>query len=280
MAEPIASHAVLRVTHGRAREITDQLAAEAPLEIRLVTHEGERTLTVTMRTPGADADLALGFLLAERVIESPAQLQSLAACAHNPNVIRVAFAPGAEPRLDGLARSFASSSSCGACGKSSVEAVLSTVPSEPVPLGPRCVTAAALQTIPAALRLGQGIFEATGGLHAVASFSFTGTLLRACEDIGRHNAFDKLVGVTARGAGTPLANCIVALSGRAGFELVQKAAVARVPVLVALGAPSTLAVELAARTGITLVGFLRADSFNVYTHAERLATAVTLGAVS
>jgi FdhD protein len=149
-----------------------------------------------------------------------------------------------------------------------------------VPLGPRCVTAAALQTIPAALRLGQGIFEATGGLHAVASFSFTGTLLRACEDIGRHNAFDKLVGVTARGAGTPLANCIVALSGRAGFELVQKAAVARVPVLVALGAPSTLAVELAARTGITLVGFLRADSFNVYTHAERLATAVTLGAVS
>lgn len=280
MAESIASHAVLRVNHGRARELTDQLAVEAPLEIRLVTPEGERTLTVTMRTPGADADLTIGFLLAERVIRSTAELQSLVACAHNPNVIRVAFAPGVEPRLDGIARSFASSSSCGACGKSSVEAVLSTVPAEPVPLGPRRVTAAALQGIPAALRLGQGVFEATGGLHAVASFSFGGALMRACEDIGRHNAFDKLVGVTARSTGTPLADCIVALSGRAGFELVQKAAVARVPMLVALGAPSSLAVELADRTGITLVGFLRADSFNVYTHAARLTSSVTLGAVS
>ena len=179
MAESIASHAVLRVSHGRTREVTDQLAAEAPLEIRLVTPEGERTLTVTMRTPGADADLALGFLLAERVIDSQAGLPSLAACAHNPNVIRVAFAPGVQPRLDGLARSFASSSSCGACGKSSIEAVLATVPAEPIPLGPRRVTAAALQAIPAALRLGQGVFEATGGLHAVASFSFAGTLLQA-----------------------------------------------------------------------------------------------------
>ena len=280
MAESIASHAVLRFTHGRARDVTDQLAVEAPLEIRLVTPEGERTLTVTMRTPGADADLALGFLLAERVIASATDVQSLAACAHNPNVIRVAFAPGVEPRLDGLARSFASSSSCGACGKSSVEAVLSTVPAESVPLGPRRVTAAALHGIPAALRLGQGVFEATGGLHAVAAFSFGGALLRACEDIGRHNAFDKLVGASARGAEVPLAECIVALSGRAGFELVQKAAVARVPMLVALGAPSSLAAELADRTGITLIGFLRADSFNVYTHAARLTSSVTLGAVS
>jgi FdhD protein len=280
MAEPIASHAVLRVAEGRAREVADQLAAEAPLEIRLVTATGERTLTVTLRTPGADADLALGFLLGERVIGSPADLQSLAACVHNPHVIRVAFEPAFEPRLEGLARSFASSASCGACGKGSLEAVFATVPAEPIALGPWRVTPAVLQGIPAALRLGQRLFDVTGGLHAVASFSFGGTLRRACEDVGRHNAFDKLVGATLRAGDAPLRESIVAISGRAGFELVQKAAVARVPVLVALGAPSSLAVDLAARTGITLVGFLRAEGFNVYSHAERLTASVPLGTVS
>ncbi|MCP9486113.1 MAG: formate dehydrogenase accessory sulfurtransferase FdhD [Gaiellaceae bacterium MAG52_C11] len=244
---------VLRVPGG---EEGDVVAVEEPLEIRI---EG-RPVAVTMRTPGYDEELALGFCLSEGLRPAGARLpEDLAA-----NTVEV-DAPGFDPER--LARSFYTSSSCGVCGKGALEAVAveaSRVESE------LRVSAGLVLSLPARQREAQAGFEATGGLHATGLFSSAGELLCLREDVGRHNALDKVVG-WAFGAGLlPLVDSILCVSGRLSFELVQKAAVAGCPLLVAVGAPSSLAVELAADRGVTLCGFVRGSSLNVYTGAWRV----------
>jgi FdhD protein len=261
------------VTPARSRSDDDRLAVEAALEIRMGTRGEDIPVTVTMRTPGSDPELALGFLLGERVVDSARAVRSMEHCDPGRNILRVELEEGIDPRLESVARTFAATASCGLCGKTTLEAVLASIPDQAIEWSGVRIRPELLYAIPARLRSAQAVFADTGGLHAVAAFDPAGELLDLREDVGRHNAFDKLVGAAALAGSDSLANRIVALSGRAGFELVQKAAVARAPMLVAIGAPSSLAVELAEKAGITLVGFLRADSFNVYCHGDRLELA-------
>jgi FdhD protein len=248
----------------------DQLATEEPLEIRLATSSGAADpLVVTMRTPGADFELTAGFLFAEGFVEEAGHIAGMRYCVEDGaggpqqyNVVQVSLAAGA-PGDVGFRRSFPSTSSCGVCGKASIDALAA--------VGWARVTAGTppdphlLLSLPGRLRNGQSVFERTGGLHAAAHFSGGGELLELREDVGRHNAMDKLVGAALLAGELPLAGGVVLLSGRISFELVQKAARAGVPVLAGVSAPSSLAVELAAEAGITLVGFLREGRFNVYT---------------
>jgi FdhD protein len=246
---------VLRLPAGRSER--DLVAVEEPLEIRI---DG-RPVAVTMRTPGHDEELALGFCLSEGLHPAGARLpDDLAA-----NTVDV-DAPGFDPEL--LQRSFYTTSSCGVCGKGALEAIAVETPRVESQLR---VPLALVASLPERLRAAQAGFAATGGLHATGLFTADGELLCAREDVGRHNALDKVVG-WAFGAGRlPLDQALLCVSGRLSFELVQKAAVAGCPVLVAVGAPSSLAVELAADRGITLCGFVRGDSANVYTEAWRIA---------
>jgi FdhD protein len=244
---------VLRIPDG---EIADVVAVEEPLEIRI----GGRPVAVTMRTPGHDEELALGFALSEGLRATDARLpDDLAA-----NTVELE-APGFDPA--GLARSFYTSSSCGVCGKGALEAV--AVESERVASGP-CVSASLIASLPDALRTEQAAFAVTGGLHATGLFAADGRLLCLREDVGRHNALDKVVGWAYRRKLLPLSDHVLCVSGRLSFELVQKAAVAGCPILVAVGAPSSLAVELARDRGITLCGFVRNGRVNVYSEAWRV----------
>ncbi len=254
-APPLATSRV-RVVRGSGIEESDVVAVEEPLEIRI---EG-RPVAVTMRTPGHDEELALGFCLSEGLRPAGARLpEDLAA-----NTVEV-DAPGFDPGR--LARSFYTSSSCGVCGKGALEAVAVEAPRVESDLR---VPAALVRTLPERLREAQAAFEATGGLHATGLFTRAGELLCVREDVGRHNALDKVVGWAFRAELLPLEDSILCVSGRLSFELVQKAAVAGCPLLVAVGAPSSLAVELAADRGVTLCGFVRGGSLNIYTHAERV----------
>ena len=272
---------VQRVVGATATRATDLLAAEAPLEIVLgygpAAQRHTRSLAVTMRTPGYDAELAAGFLLSEGVITQAADLASITHHAdprrpeERGNVVRVELAGGTAPDLDQLARHFYTTSSCGVCGKTSIAAVrAASGPVPPAPGQPQ-VPAALIHELPARQRATQQLFKQTGGLHATALFSATGELLLLREDVGRHNAFDKVVGAALLAGQLPLRQHIVLLSGRASFELVQKAAVAGVAILAAVGAPSSLAVEAADDFGLTLLGFVRDGRFNIYTHGERIA---------
>lgn len=250
----------------------DRVAVEEPLEIRIerTGDEGEgRPISVTMRTPGHDAELALGFLYGEGLIHDWRELSRVRHCGASGNVVRVELRAGAPLELARLERNFYTSSSCGVCGKASIEAVTSQVRIRRIEAA-WSVDASLLHELPARLRAAQSAFAATGGLHAVGLFDRSGRLAALYEDVGRHNAFDKLVGARLAADALPLADFLVLLSGRASFELVQKAAAAGVPLLVAIGAPSSLAIELAREAGITLVAFLREGSFNVYTHGERV----------
>jgi FdhD protein len=234
----------------------DLVAVEEPLELRI----GGRPVAVTMRTPGHDEELALGFCLSEGLRPEAARAaDDLAA-----NAVEI-DAPAFDP--DRLARSFYTSSSCGVCGKGALEAVAVEAPRVVSDLR---VPAALVAELPARLRAAQAAFEATGGLHAAGLFSARGELLCVREDVGRHNALDKVVGWAFREDLLPLAEAILCVSGRLSFELVQKAAVAGCPLLVAVGAPSSLAIELAADRGLTLCGFVRDGSLNVYTRPERV----------
>jgi FdhD protein len=245
---------VVRVPDGGA---TDVVAVEEPLEIRI----GGRPVAVTMRTPGHDEELALGFALSEGLRPEAARIpDDLAA-----NTIELE-APGFDP--DRLARSFYTSSSCGVCGKGALEAVAVEAPRIESGLHARPEILAAL---PDRLREAQPAFEVTGGIHATGLFDAEGTLLCLREDVGRHNALDKVVGWAFRAGRLPLADAVLCVSGRLSFELVQKAAVAGCPLLVAVGAPSSLAVELAADRGVTLCGFVRDGRMNVYTEPWRVA---------
>jgi len=245
---------VLRLPAGATER--DQVAVEEPLEIRI----GGRPVAVTMRTPGHDEELALGFCLSEGLRPSEAQLpDDLAA-----NTVEV-DAPGFDPER--VQRSFYTSSSCGVCGKGALQAVEVEAPRVESDLR---LAHAVVASMPGRLREAQAAFAATGGLHASGLFSAAGEPLCVREDVGRHNALDKVVGWAFRARLLPLAGHVLCVSGRLSFELVQKAAVAGCPILVAVGAPSSLAVDLAADRGITLCGFVRDDSVNVYTEPWRI----------
>jgi len=253
-----------------SREIRfDSLVAEEPLEIRV----GGRPLAVTMRTPGNDFELATGFLLSEGLITGAADVATISYCpgpdAQAFNVLDVAFTPGVRPPADNAARPFLTTSSCGLCGKASIDDVRSKSVYD-VRADPMRLPASVLCALPERLRAAQKVFERTGGLHAAGVFDGDGTLLCLREDVGRHNAFDKAIGWAAMSGRLPLRGKVILASGRASFELVQKALMAGVPMLAAVSAPSSLAAELAEEAGMTLVGFLRGDTMNIYTGAERV----------
>lgn len=247
----------------------DLLAVEEPLEIRLsYSSAGNRAvkcISVTMRTPGADADLAAGFLFTEGIVHRAAELESIGEIAPAGNVITIALQEGVGFDPEKLDRHFYTTSSCGVCGKTSIEALKTAVPcAAPSNQAGPAIDPALIYTLPDTLRRAQDTFDATGGLHAAALFDLAGNLLAIREDVGRHNALDKLIGHFFLQNNVPLDRHILLLSGRASFELIQKAAMAGIRVVCAVGAPSSLAVETAESFGITLVGFLRDNRFNIY----------------
>jgi FdhD protein len=257
---------------------TDVLAAEEPLEIRLGFSKNGKTahraVSITMRTPGDDFALAAGFLFTEGILKTKEQIRSIKHCGRFPsnrNTVRVDLADGAQIDLDKLQRNFYTTSSCGVCGKSSLEAltVAGAAALEPES-GPR-IPARVIYKLPEKLLKNQTVFNATGGLHAAALFDAAGELLDLREDVGRHNAVDKLIGARFLDGALPLEDKILFLSGRAGFELVQKAVMARIPFVAAVGAPSSLAVEAAREFNMTLLGFVRDERFNIYTGGRRIA---------
>ncbi|WP_027342725.1 formate dehydrogenase accessory sulfurtransferase FdhD [Hamadaea tsunoensis] len=262
---------VTRVTVGGTPQTRgDLLAGEEPLEIRV----GKKPLAVTMRTPGDEIDLALGFLLTEGVITTAEDVYTAQLCAgaetpNTYNVVDVVLAPHVPAPDPTAERNFYTTSSCGVCGKASIDAIRTRSRFD-VRADPVTVDAAVLVGLPDKLRPAQRAFARTGGLHAAALFTADGELLAAREDVGRHNAVDKLVGWALKDGRLPLAGTVLMLSGRAGFELTQKAWMAGISVVAAVSAPSSLAVELADAAGQTLVGFLRGDSMNVYTHPHRV----------
>jgi FdhD protein len=263
---------VLRIRGPQHTTRPDTVAAEEPLEIRL---DGT-PLAVTMRTPGDDFDLVHGFLATEGVITGPADVGGLRYCdsvdaegRNTYNVVDVDLAPGVPMPDTGLERNFYTSSSCGVCGKASIDAIRTKTRYDVDADGLR-LPLEVLLGLPDTLRAAQQVFDKTGGLHAAGLFTATGELGALREDVGRHNAVDKVIGDGVREGRLPLSGQVLMVSGRASFELTQKAAMAGIPVLAAVSAPSSLAVELAREVGITLVGFLRGDGCNVYTRTERI----------
>ncbi|HEY1990058.1 MAG TPA: formate dehydrogenase accessory sulfurtransferase FdhD [Acidimicrobiales bacterium] len=275
MSPVTASRLVQRVSVGAPPvRRPDALAVEEPLELRV----GGRSLAVTMRTPGADFDLAAGFLVSEAVITGPDQLARMTYCtgtdvddSNRYNVLDITLGRGVAPPDAGVARAFFTASSCGLCGKASIDAVRTrsafSVRDNRLRITPRW-----LASLPGRLRAAQEMFEKTGGLHAAALFDGEGDdLLVVREDVGRHNAVDKVIGWALREGRLPLRGTVLMVSGRASFELTQKALMAGVPVLAAVSAPSSLAVDLAEESGMTLVGFLRDPSMVVYTGLQRVS---------
>jgi len=250
----------------------DTVVIEEPLEIR-IARAGEfgmgTAISITMRTPGHDADLAVGFLHGEGIVKSRADVADVRPCGPTGNTVKVELAPGVLLDAAHLQRNFYTTSSCGVCGNASIDAVERMMASPRVDASLK-VKAALLESLAGRARAGQDVFRETGGLHAACLFDAEGNLTDLHEDVGRHNALDKLVGRSLLAGELPLAHSILFLSGRASFELLQKASAAGIPVVAAVGAPSSLAIDLAERTGILLVGFLRDRSFNVYAHRERL----------
>ncbi|MFQ5448546.1 MAG: formate dehydrogenase accessory sulfurtransferase FdhD, partial [Saprospiraceae bacterium] len=251
---------------------------EEPLEIRLgFEKEGvrhQKSISVTMRTPGVDEELALGFLLTEGILFSLSQIKNISRAATRwpeakENVIVVELNGHQEVNFKRLERHFYTTSSCGVCGKASIEAVRVQGAFE-IPENAPQIEADLLHALPEHLLRNQSVFDCTGGLHAAELFDKEGRLLMAREDIGRHNALDKLIGAAWQQRMVPLHDYLILVSGRAGFELVQKSVVAGAPLLAAVGAPSSLAVGLAAEAGMTLIGFLRNGQFNIYSHPERV----------
>ena len=279
MPSRVATHHIYRVSDQGVEPQPDLLAVEEPLEIRIGYGPGDerqqQSLSVTMRTPGNDAELGLGFLWTEGIIHRREEVRSVQHCTdlgrdeQRGNVLRIELEPEVELDWSKLERHFYTTSSCGVCGKASIDAVRNTG----CPVLPRSgwtIEPSVIHRLPYTLREAQAIFEHTGGLHAAGLFDSAGQLLLMREDVGRHNAMDKLIGAALQRDWLPLHQRVVLLSGRASFELVQKALMAGIPMLAAVGAPSSLAVELAADFGMTLMGFVRGGRFNVYGGADRL----------
>ena len=283
MGRVTARTAVVRLDGAAAVGARDSLAAEEPLEIRV----GGKQVAVTMRTPGDDFDLVAGFLLSEGAVRGPEQIARMRYCTdnrvaedgheHDPyNIVEVDLAQGVDAPSWSLHRTTFTSSSCGICGKSSIEAVHAnacwSVAEDPIRVDPEV-----LYSLPDRLREQQKLFDSTGGLHAAGLFEPDGTLVCIREDVGRHNAVDKTVGWALREGRLPLRGMLLAVSGRASFELVQKAAAGGIPVLAAVSAPSSLAVELAEGSGLTLAGFVRGRRANIYSRPDRIASPDTYG---
>ncbi|MET0740052.1 MAG: formate dehydrogenase accessory sulfurtransferase FdhD [Candidatus Nanopelagicales bacterium] len=262
---------VLRVRPGSPpRHRPDTLVVEEPLEIRV---DGN-PLAVTMRTPGHDIELALGFLVSEGLVRDASDVKAARYCSDvvdgaDDNVVDVTVVPAVKEHVQHLVRNVTITSACGVCGRTSLDTVRTGSPYD-ITSDPVTTTTQLLATLPETLRSRQNVFERTGGLHAVGVFTPGGELIVLREDVGRHNAFDKVVGWALQQSSLPLSGLLALVSGRASFELVQKAALAGLPVLAAVSAPSTLAVDLADEVGMTLVGFLRGESMNIYTQAQRV----------
>jgi FdhD protein len=270
---------VIKINNSARKSGMDDLAVEEPLEIRLAYGNDMpaqiKSLAVTMRTPGNDDELAVGFMFTEGIISGfPAIKKAehiFPACSENKqNIIEVSLHPDIIPNLLQSERNFYTTSSCGVCGKASINAIRTVIPSF---LGSginMIIPAEIIYSLPEKLSAHQKVFAETGGLHAAALFDQEGEIILIREDVGRHNALDKLIGASLKNNKIPLSNAILFLSGRASFELVQKAAMAGIQMIAAVGAPSSLAVSLAIEFGITLVGFLRDNRFNIYSSAERI----------
>jgi FdhD protein len=255
----------------------DLLAVEEPLEIQLRWHNNgitrQKSISITMRTPGQDADLALGFLLTEGIIQNSQQIASVShpvfPGSASANHIVVELLPDIAMDISKLERHFYTSSSCGVCGKASIDAIYTTgvqsLTNNTFQLSPQVV-----HRLPDMLRQQQTVFEDTGGLHAAALFNAVGELEFIREDVGRHNAVDKLIGAALQQNKLPLSESLIMVSGRASFELIQKTLMAGIPLLAAVGAPSSLAIQLAESCGMTVLGFVRSERFNIYTHPQRI----------
>lgn len=259
---------VTRVTAGKSDATRDVLAVEEPLEIRL-GGSSPRPVSITMRTPGNDPELAAGFLFTEGIISGNQDIVSINPSQSNDNTITVELNPAKVPDLKGLERNFYTTSSCGVCGKASIDAVR-VASKYNLDENKFTVSLSILQSLPDKLRSSQKVFDATGALHASGLFDLSGKLLLLREDVGRHNALDKVIGARVLENKIPLRDTILLLSGRISFELVQKASIAGIPFVAAIGAPSTLAVEVAKECGMTLIGFLREERFTVYCGESRI----------
>lgn len=269
----IAHKKIQKVRETQVLEADDELAVEDPLEIALKygnpDHLTCRVVSVTMRTPGNEEELALGFLFTEGILQHPAQVAETT-CLGGGNKVVVRLKAQEVPVLHQAERNFYTTSSCGVCGKSSIEAIKTVSPyprqADEIRLDP-----ALFYRLPAALDAQQALFKVTGGLHASALFDLEGNFLFLREDVGRHNALDKVIGAAFLRQELPLDQKILLLSGRASFELIQKAMMAGIRIVAAVGAPSSLAVQLAEEAGITLIGFLRGNGFNIYAGGQRIA---------
>jgi FdhD protein len=273
-----ATRKILRYRDGTLQSSDDTLAAEEPMEIRLQWEEDgallKKSIAITMRTPGNDFDLAAGFLFGEGVLQSREDVVDISYCPDEDepepfNIVTVTLVPGKTFDAGRLNRNFFTTSSCGVCGKAALDA-LEVQGCAAIP-GGFTVDHAVISALPDRLRAAQTLFQRTGGIHASGLFDCEGVLLSLAEDVGRHNALDKLIGARFRAGTTPLDGTILLLSGRMSFELVQKALVARIPVIAAVGAPSSLAIELAESFNITVAGFVRPGGFNIYSGAGRIA---------
>lgn len=270
---PITYHKITRISDSGAEQIDDCLAIEEPLEIQLAYRASgakqRKSISVTMRTPGRDEELAAGFLFTEGLIRNRRQIESISAQPFDENKIVVHCAEGFEPQLASLERNFYTTSSCGVCGKASIDAIKTRSMYEGA-ADALAITKDILHNLAGQIVAHQQVFESTGGLHASALFDAAGQFLMLREDVGRHNALDKLIGAALLADRLPLDQHVLLLSGRASFELIQKAAMAGIRVVAAIGAPSSLAVQLAEESGITLAGFLKKDKFNIYTGHHRI----------
>lgn len=275
-SQGVRESAIQEVRGGKADERFDRLAVEEPLEIRLSWRgDGrlvERSVAVTMRTPGHDVELALGFLRTEGVVSSRQDIEFAQLRSNKPacNVVRVRLRPGVEFDPARVQRNFYTTSSCGVCSKASLEALKIVGCRRLEKLQPQ-LSARTVQQLPLRMRQGQSVFAQTGGLHAAALFDGSAKLLSLHEDVGRHNALDKVVGEQFQSGRLPLSEHVLMVSGRSSFEILQKALAAGIPVVAAVGAPSTLAVETAREYGMTLLGFVRGKRFNIYAGDQRLS---------
>ncbi len=272
--DPVRGVRIVRYEGGTASPRPDRVTVEEPLEIRV----GKETLAVTMRTPGHDFDLAAGWLLSEGIVRKPEEIIRIEHCreVRSPeeegNVVIVRSTAAAGDALDRAKRLLLTSSSCGLCGKGSIESIHGRFPA--VDSDAR-VSPEVLETLPATLRRSQAAFGETGGLHAAGVFTLEGELLASREDVGRHNAVDKVIGHLFREGRVPLSRHVLLVSGRASFEIVQKGVAAGIPIVAAVSAPSSLAIDLARESRVALVGFLRDGGFNLYSAEERLAVAAS-----